>query len=598
MPWLSVDHLRVELLRGGTIVEDFNLALARGEIVGLVGESGSGKTSSALALVGYERRGVRISSAHIEVGGVRLALGARGRDHLIAYVPQDPGSALNPSLRIGVAVEDVVRVHRPERERSGAAQEMLGLVGLPQTVDFTRRFPHQLSGGQQQRVCIALALACEPSVLVLDEPTTGLDVLAQAHILNHLAKLREEHQLPMVYVTHDLAVVAQLADRILVMYAGRVIEEGPTSQVLTEPRHPYTRGLIASTPDHLAPRVLEPMPGMAPGVGDRPAGCAFAPRCPQRIGQCELEIPPLVTLPTGRSVRCIRWQETPTVGLGIAPPEPEDQAAAETPALEVDSLTAEHRSRREQVIAASNVSFALHRGESVALVGESGSGKTTIARAIAGLHPVASGHIRLFGEPLTTQRTREQQRRVQLIFQNASLALNPRHTVEYLIGRPAEVLRRLDRAPLAAEIRRLMDLVRLPSRHLERHPAELSGGERQRVAIARALAANPELIICDEITSALDVSVQAAIISLLRDLRVELQLSMLFISHDLGLVAAIADRTLVLLSGSICEQGPTTEVLRAPQHDYTQRLLTAAPSITSPAGRSLIPAQLRARHTS
>ncbi|HEY2438449.1 MAG TPA: ABC transporter ATP-binding protein, partial [Solirubrobacteraceae bacterium] len=469
---------------------------------------------------------------------------------------------------------------------------------LPQTVDFTRRFPHQLSGGQQQRVCIALALACEPSVLVLDEPTTGLDVLAQAHILNHLAKLREEHQLPMVYVTHDLAVVAQLADRILVMYAGRVIEEGPTSQVLTEPRHPYTRGLIASTPDHLAPRVLEPMPGVAPGVGDRPAGCAFAPRCPQRIGQCELEIPPLVTLPTGRSARCIRWQETPTVGLGIAPPEPEDQAAAETPALEVDSLTAEHRSRREHVIAASNVSFALHRGESVALVGESGSGKTTIARAIAGLHPVASGHIRLFGEPLTTQRTREQQRRVQLIFQNASLALNPRHTVEYLIGRPAEVLRRLDRAPLAAEIRRLMDLVRLPSRHLERHPAELSGGERQRVAIARALAANPELIICDEITSALDVSVQAAIISLLRDLRVELQLSMLFISHDLGLVAAIADRTLVLLSGSICEQGPTTEVLRAPQHDYTQRLLTAAPSITSPAGRSLIPAQLRARHTS
>ncbi len=583
-PWLTVENLRVELTRGGTIVEDFNLELARGEIVGLVGESGSGKTSSALALVGYQRPGVRISAAHVELGGVRITLVKGARGHLIAYVPQDPGSALNPSMRIGTAIEDVVRAHRPGRQPSGVALEMLGRVGLPAMDEFSRRFPHQLSGGQQQRVCIALALACEPSVLVLDEPTTGLDVLAQTHILSHLAELRDEQQMPMVYVTHDLAVVAQLADRILVMYAGRVIEEGPASRVLSEPRHPYTRGLIASTPDHLTPRAFQPMPGVAPGVGDRPSGCAFAPRCPLRIDQCEQATPPLIILDAGRSVRCIRWQDTGSVELRAPMIEPVDQSGAQAPALEVESLTAEHRSRREHVIAARDVSFAVGQGECLALVGESGSGKTTIARAIAGLHPVAAGQIRLFGELLTATRSHEQHRRVQLIFQDASLALNPRHPVEYLIGRPAQILRGLDGEQLAAEVRRLLDLVRLPHRHLARHSAELSGGERQRVAIARALAANPQLIICDEITSALDVSVQAAIISLLRDLRVELKLSMLFITHDLGLVAAVADRTLVLLHGAVCEQGPTAEVLRAPKHEYTQRLLTAAPSIT-PSGR-------------
>ena len=582
--WLRVEHLRVELTGGSAIVEDFSLELRRGEIVGLVGESGSGKTSSALALLGYERPGVRIGAAELQLAGARLALAPSARDRrarLIAYVPQDPGRSLNPSLRIGAAIEDVVRAHRPERLGPELVSEMLDRVGLPATVAFTRRYPHQLSGGQQQRVCIALALACEPSVLVLDEPTTGLDVLVQTHILEQLAKLREERQLPMLYVTHDLAVVAQLADRILVMYAGRVIEEGPTQDILTRPLHPYTRGLIASTPDHLTPHAIEPMPGVAPGVGQRPSGCTFAPRCPHRIALCEQALPPNVSPESGRTVRCIRWQETQPAQFAAIVPEAESHAMEAAPALEVESVTAEHRSRRELVIAARDVSFTVARGECVALVGESGSGKTTIARAIAGLHPVAAGQIRLFGEPLMPRRSREQQRRIQLIFQNAADALNPRHRIEYLIGRPAQVLRGVREPGLSAEVVRLMDLVRLPSRLRSRYPAELSGGERQRVAIARALAAEPQFIICDEITSALDVSVQAAIVTLLRRLRAELGLSMLFITHDLGLVAAIADRTLVLLDGSVCEQGATTAILRAPEHEYTQRLLAAAPSITS-----------------
>ncbi len=584
--WFSVQNLRVELTSGTAIVEDFTLELGRGEIVGLVGESGSGKTSSALALLGYERQGVRISAAEMQLAGARLALTQSARDRrerLIAYVPQDPGPALNPSLRIGAAIEDVVRAHRPERLGPGLAREALERVGLPPTLEFARRFPHQLSGGQQQRVCIALALACEPSLLVLDEPTTGLDVLAQTHILEQLLALRDERQMPMVYVTHDLAVVAQLADRILVMYAGGVIEEGPTQSVLTRPLHPYTRGLILSTPDHLAPHAIEPMPGVAPGIGERPAGCAFAPRCSQRIVECVTAMPPVVSVENARRVRCIRWSDTPSVQFDGVATAVGSEGVAATPALEVLSLTAEHRSRREHVVVASDVSFAVNQGECVALVGESGSGKTTIARTVAGLHPVASGEIRLFGEPLSARRSREDYRRVQLIFQSAADALNPRHTVGSLVGRPAQVLRSVRGPELTKEVSRLLDLVRLPSRLLTRYPRELSGGERQRVAIARALAADPQLIICDEITSALDVSVQAAIVALISSLRAELQLSVLFITHDLGLVAAVANRTLVLLQGAICEQGDTMTILRHPEHEYTERLLAAAPSITSPS---------------
>ena len=583
-PLLELSGLEVRLKTGDAVVEDVDLRIARGEILGLVGESGAGKTTTALALLGYSDEGVTIAGGSLAIAGAALRMDdsmRRFRGAVISYVPQDPGRSLNPALRIVDALTDILDSHRSERRDAGAPARLFGAVGLPATPAFGRRFPHQLSGGQQQRVCIALALSCDPAVVVLDEPTTGLDVVTQARILSELVRLRDEQNISMVYVTHDLAVVAQIADRIAVMYAGRIVEQGPADVILRRPRHPYTRGLLTSIPDHVRPRALEPMPGIAVGVGERPAGCSFAPRCPQRTDRCAIDMPALEEIGERHELRCFHWQQTPavtSVPLVVIEPDHHDSA----PLLVVDGLAAVYRSRRETVVAAEQVSFAIAPGACVALVGESGSGKTTIARAIAGLHPVAAGRILLGGEPLPSlarRRTVEQRRRVQLVFQNPAAALNPRHTVREAIGRPAQVLRGLAKGALGPEVARLLEAVRLPARLAERYPHELSGGERQRVAIARALAAEPELILCDEITSALDVSVQAAVLGLLNDLRRDLDLSLLFISHDLAVVATVADEVLVLENGHICERGSTTAVLHSPQHPYTKRLLAAAPSV-------------------
>ena len=423
---------------------------------------------------------------------------------------------------------------------------------------------------------------CEPRVVVLDEPTTGLDVITQAAILEELQRVRQVHGISMVYVSHDLAVVAQVAERIAVIYAGRVVEEGPTEQIICHPRHPYTRGLLLSLPDHLKPRALNAMPGVAVGVGDRPPGCSFAARCPFKVGRCEEAMPALIEVGRGHYVRCLRAAE-------ITDPAPAPlsvrslDAKTAVPLLAVDSLVAEHRTRSGSVIAARDVSFELARGECVGLVGESGSGKTTIARAIAGLHPISGGTITLDGEPLAglaKRRSLVQRQRIQIIFQNPTDALNPRQTVQKAVARPAQLLRKLKSTEALAEVDRLLELVRLPKRVAHRYPTELSGGERQRIGIARALAARPDLIVCDEITSALDVSVQAAVLELLSDLRENLGLSLLFITHDLGVVATVAERTLVLDDGVICEAGSTATILGHPANAYTQRLLEAAPSMS------------------
>ncbi len=587
---LAATDLRIGLRGSGdAIVEQVDLRLAPGEILGLVGESGSGKTTTALALLGYSAPGVEITGGTLHVGGEELAMDESMRSQrgsLVSYVPQNPGRALNPSMRIVGAIEDLLRTHGRATGRDGAAAlTLLDTVGLESTPEFGRRYPHQLSGGQQQRVCIAAALSCEPAVVVLDEPTTGLDVVTQQRILRELLRLRDERGISMVYVTHDLAVVSQIADRIAVMYAGRIVEQGPAARVLRRPRHPYTRGLLASIPDHVMPRKLEPMAGIGVGVGERPPGCSFAPRCPQATDVCTTVVPPLEETEDLHAVRCLHWRRTPpveTVPLEAAVPHA--AAAADGPVLEVVGLAAEHRMRRERLVVARDVSFSLHRGSCVALVGESGSGKTTIVRALAGLHPLSGGRILLDGAELPSlarRRTVEQRRRVQLIFQNPAEALNPRHTVRDAIARPAQVLRGLDRASAAGEVAELLEQVRLPARLADRYPHELSGGERQRVDVARALAARPDVILCDEITSALDVSVQAAVLKLLGELRAELGLALLFITHDLGVVATIADELLVLERGLVCEHGATADVLRTPRNDYTRRLLGAAPSIAS-----------------
>jgi peptide/nickel transport system ATP-binding protein len=584
-PVLRVAGLHVELDDGDAIVEDLSLQLTAGEVLGLVGESGSGKTTTALALLGFARRGTRIRSGAVEVDGRSLTAGGesairRLRGRLVSYVAQDPGSALNPSLRIGSLIEDVLDAHgRRADGRSAAAA--LATVHLRTDREFLRRFPHQLSGGQQQRVAIAVALVCEPAVVVLDEPTTGLDVVTQARILEEIDRLRRERGVAVVYVSHDLAVVASVADRVAVMYAGRIVEEGPTASLLARPRHPYTRGLLASVPDVGQPRLVASIPGVAVGVGERPAGCAFAPRCLQRTGERALvEMPSLEDLGGGHRVRCFEWAATPLLDVPeLAPPPPVVRDAA---LLEVEDLRAEHRGRHETVVAADGVSFAVAAAECMALVGESGSGKTTIARCIVGLHPPAAGRVLLDGAALTARaakRPHEARRRIQIVFQNPNDSLNPRHRVGDAIARPARLLRGLTVREAESEVRRLLERVRLPARLADRFPAELSGGERQRVAIARALAATPDLVVCDEITSALDVSVQAAVLELLAELRAELRLALLLITHDLGVVASVADRVLVLESGVVRDSGPVEVILRRPEAEYTRRLVAAAPRL-------------------
>jgi peptide/nickel transport system ATP-binding protein len=586
-PAVRVEHLTIELDGGEPVVEDVSFEVAAGEILGVVGESGSGKTTLALALLGFTRPGVRIRGGTIEIGGegilgrdARALRSLRGR--VVAYVPQDPGGSLNPSLRIGDAIADVLRAHRHGVEPAEFVKASLRRLELGSDRAFIRRYPHQLSGGQQQRVAIAMATVCEPPVAVLDEPTTGLDVLTQNHVLAELRRLREEEHMAMVYVSHDLAVVAEMADRVLVMYAGRLLEHGPVAAVLEAPRHPYTQALVAAIPDVRRPRALRGIAGVSVGVGEWPAGCSFAPRCEHQTAGCREAVPELSSVAPGHTVRCVRWREIAASGPAEAGARSAAAAAGAPPLLVVSELEARYGSGHADRPAVAGVSFTTQPGQCLALVGESGSGKSTIARCIAGLHEPSAGRIVFDGQPVAgaaRARPLDVRRRIQIVFQNPFASLNPRHRVRASIVRPLRVLRRLSRADADREVGELLERVRLPARLADRFPGELSGGERQRVALARALAAKPDLLICDEVTSALDVSVQAAVLELLQELRRDLQLSMLFITHNLGVVACIADAVLVMNQGRLCEAGPIDRVLSSPADDYTRRLLDAAPSL-------------------
>ena len=582
---LRVDALSVALTGGTPIIEDVSLELGRGQILGLVGESGSGKSTLAVATLGYTRPGARIVGGEVTVAGTSTT-GASSQElaglrrHLVSYVPQDPATSLNPSMRIGRHLLD--RVHdRPADEHEHLIAQALSGAQLPATPEFQRRYPHQLSGGQQQRVLIAMAIIGRPPLIVLDEPTTGLDVVVQARILEQIARLREETGLTMVYVSHDLAAVAAVADRVAVMYAGRLIEEGPSSTILRNPRHPYTVGLLESVLDPAVQRRRRGIPGTAVGIGEWPSGCAFAPRCPLVSDDCTASLPPLEPIATDHLVRCLHHQQVTAaqVTLGHERTSSGDGADA---VLEVSGLRAEHRSRGEVVVAAEDVSFVLRRGRCVALVGESGSGKTTIARCIAGLHRPSAGKIRLRGTDLpalAAQRDRASRQLVQIVFQNPYDSLNPRKTVGDEVQRPARMLRRLSAGESRQEALVALERVRIPARLMDRYPSDLSGGERQRVAIARALAAQPDVLVCDEVTSSLDVSVQAVVLDLLEDLREQLGLALLFITHDLGVVASAADEVVVLSHGIVREQGSAAKVLFSPDDTYTKSLVEAAPRL-------------------
>lgn len=581
---LDVRDLAVSAAGGAPIVVDVCFRLRRGEILGVVGESGSGKTTVALALMGYARVGVRIDGGSVRVEGREmLALSGRAlrrlRGGLVSYVPQDPATCLNPAMRVESILVEIAKVHGITDSQLAVAN-VLSAVNLPTDRGFRRRFPHQLSGGQQQRVAIACALIASPAVIVLDEPTTGLDVITQAHIIAEIKRLRSEIGVAVVFVSHDLALVASLADKIAVMYAGRIVEEGPTHPLIRRPRHPYTLGLVSSIPDPTTPRRLAGIPGVVFGVEERPPGCAFAPRCSQRVPECDATNPPFEDVDEIR-VRCIEWIRTPE--SETLPRAFDSAKTALQPVLVADRLRAEYRTKSAPLVVAEDVSFVVGGGECLALVGESGSGKTTIARCVVGLHSPADGSVRFLDELLAARartRSREQRRMLQIVFQNPYDSLNPHNSVIDSIAWPARRLLGMSRRGAESAAKLMLERVRLPHALGTRYPPELSGGECQRVAIARALVVKPRALICDEVTSALDVSVQATVLDLLAELRAEFDLAMLFITHDLGIVASIADRVLVLRHGAICEQGEVQTILSSPRDPYTRSLLEAAPSLS------------------
>jgi peptide/nickel transport system ATP-binding protein len=588
---IEVTGLRVDL-RGKdvNVVDGISFALAPGEIMGLIGESGSGKTTVGYALLGEARPGTVVSGGSVVIDGVDLL--QLPKDELrrywggtVSYVPQDPGASLNPAIRIGKQLEETLAAHgvRDKAERRERVCRMLEEVKLPDDEPFLQRYPHELSGGQQQRVVIANAFLCRPKVVVLDEPTTGLDVTTQAHVLRMVRELCATHRTAGVYVSHDLAVVAELADRIAVMYYGRLVEIGPAAALTRGAAHPYSRGLIEVIPDHQQRRRLKSIRGRVAPLEERPGGCVFAARCDFAQDACRADgaMAP-VPLAAGHVAHCRRTD----VVLALPAPGAEVVETPGAPAadgdgyLAVRGLTASYSGN--EVL--HGIDLHVPQGIVMALVGESGSGKTTLAKTLGGLHEEATGEMRVGGVPLPLGARRRDEgvrRSVQYIFQNATSALNPRRTVGESIAEPLRTLEGMrNGAELDARVQQLLADVALSPVHATRYPAQLSGGERQRVTIARALATAPKVLICDEITSALDVSVQASILLLLQRLCAETDLTLLFVTHNLAVVRAIADRVAVLNEGRIVEEGPVNAVLDAPSDAYTQRLLKDTPAVS------------------
>jgi len=605
---LSLDRLTVSYHRDGRwldAVRDVSLDVHPSETVGLVGESGSGKSTLALAVVRYLGANGAVCAGTIRLGGRDLlALSEREVAHLrgteVNLIPQDPLASLNPSIRVGEQIAEVVRRHTAGSRAAAraASRELLGRVQIPDPARVARQYPHQLSGGMRQRVAIAIGLSTAPRLLLFDEPTTGLDVTTEAAILDLVAELLASGDRSSLYISHDLGVVARVADRIGVLYAGELVETGETDEVFSRPRHPYTIGLLRSVP-RIAPGVgaarLPSMAGAIPAIDAIPAGCVFRPRCPWADEVCERR-PALETIDGGWRVRCWRWdaaeaqREDGSAARAIArTAEPADRV----PVLTVQGLAVEfassrsvadriRRRPRRSVRAVESVDLTVGRGRTVGLVGESGSGKTTLARAVLGLEAPTDGRILLGADPLPVGlrgRSRAMLGRLQAVSQDPDEALNPHASVGASLVRPLRTLARRSRSEARADASALLERVGLPPTYAARSPGELSGGEKQRVAIARAFAARPELIVCDEATSSLDVSVQARILNLLFELQAEGGGSYLFISHDLAVVAHLADEIAVMYLGELMEIGETADLLAPPYHPYTEALLAAYPAL-------------------
>jgi peptide/nickel transport system ATP-binding protein len=580
------------------VLKGVDLQIKPGETLGLVGESGCGKSTLGQAMMGYLRSGSKVLEGSVDFAGNKMfglnnrqLESIRGRQ--IALIPQNAGDALTPTLLVGNQIIEAIELNA-DLSGDAAKNRMLDLmaqVRLPHPEEMARRYPHELSGGQQQRAVIAMALAAEPDMLILDEPTTGLDVTTQAHILNLLRDIVKEMGTAMLYISHDLGVIARVSDRIALMYAGKIIEDTNVDEMFKSPAHPYARGLLESIPRLNLEGIPNSMPGQPPIPGTLP-GCSFEPRCSYTNEICHSKIPSLISIPDStHQVRCHNWekviekdfsQELLQVFRKIEH-ETKDDPAIEILDVEISYHRPGFMDRIRSVppppATVSDISLIVKRGETLALVGESGSGKTTIVRTISGLLPAISGSIEFDDCDLTIgvdKRSRDTCRHVQLIFQNPDASLNPRHTVAEILDQPLKLyFPKMNRDERRARQVELLERVRLDGRYRLRYPGQMSGGEKQRVAIARAFAADPNVVLCDEVTSALDVSVQAAVLDLLADLQKERNTTYIFIAHDLAVVRAIADRVAVLYQGRLCEVGTVDEIYSPPYHPYTETLLGA-----------------------
>ncbi|QLH24309.1 ABC transporter ATP-binding protein [Streptomyces sp. Rer75] len=606
---LRIDDLHVEIpardgdrRRAVHALDGVSLDLAPGEALGLVGESGCGKTMTALSVLGLLPGGARITGGSVAFAGTVLASAPepvlRGvRGNTIGMVFQDPLTSLNPTMAIGAQVAEPLLLHKGvgKAEAWRRAEEMLRLVGLPKPGERLRSYPHQLSGGMRQRVALAMALICEPALLIADEPTTALDVTTQAQILELIDELRARLGMALILVTHDLGVIARRVDRVAVMYAGRTVERAGVRALFAAPRHRYTQALFAALPERAADasQPLATIPGLPPSSAARPAGCPFAPRCGFAGERCEAEEPPLSTAEgasrDAHAFACfhpVPPDADPVAEVVPAAPAPAP-ARSDDVLLRLTGLTKDYplrggpfaRRGGAAVSAVAGVSLSVRRGETFGIVGESGCGKSTLGRLVVGMEPPTAGSIR-FGErdPATLDRRarKAHRRQVQLMFQDSYASMDPRMRVAAILREPLVIQGIGDRAGQRARIARLLDDVGLPRGAVDRYPHEFSGGQRQRLGLARALALSPSLVVADEPVSALDVSVQAQILNLMRELQREKGVAYLFISHDLAVVRYLADRVGVMYLGKLVETGPAATVFASPLHPYTRGLLDTA----------------------
>jgi peptide/nickel transport system ATP-binding protein len=573
------------------ILADIDLDLPENRIVGLAGESGCGKSTLALAMAGYRPPGLRLLGGSVTFRGETITgLSTRqlrrywGRH--IAYLPQDTATALNPALRIGRQIAEVFQLHKglDRRDALAAGAEMLGRVGIGDPERAMHRYPHEFSGGQQQRIAIAIALGPGPEVVILDEPTTGLDVTVQALVNALIVDLIRAQRMTALYVSHNLALLAVLCDELRILYAGQVVEAGSAEQVYFTPEHPYTSGLVAAVPHHLDGKPVR-------GIGGTPPqsvvldSCAFGPRCGFRAEECAVPVP-LALRPNGREVRCVRAGEpalaaAPVTDAAYGNVTGLPALANPAPLLAATGVSVSYTHAGRSMTALHDLTLSIGPGEVVGVVGESGSGKSTLLRALAGLLAPRAGTLEVNGAAVpwpVGRRSQDIRREIQIVFQNPDASLNPRQSVGAIIDHPLRKFRPgLDAGQRRRRILEVFGQLRLSPDLLERYPAALSGGQRQRVALARALIADPAVVLCDEITSALDVSVQASILELLGELRRASGLAMIFVTHDLGVLRAVADRALVLEAGHVREIGVVSQLLETPRHEYTTTLVRSIP---------------------